>query len=242
MRAGAFENHSEWIVFVDESGDHSLTSIDETYPIFALTFCVIRKAEYIERLTPRVRALKFDLFGHDLVIFHEAEIVRKKGAFAQLGKEAREHLLEQLSQIMAETDFSIFAIIIDKKLHKQRYAEPEHPYHLAMQFGLERIYKFLSACGQEKRDTHFIFEARGSKEDKELELAFRRVCDGANWGQRVYPFKIVIADKKTNSEGLQVADLTARPIGLSVLRPDQANRAYDILKPKLGKYGRKVFP
>lgn len=42
-----------------------------------------------------------------------------------------------------------------------------------------------------------------------------------------------MADKKTNSCGLQFADLTARPIGLSVLRPNQPNRAFDILQNKL---------
>ena len=31
---------SDFMVYVDESGDHSLTSIDKSYPIFALAFCV----------------------------------------------------------------------------------------------------------------------------------------------------------------------------------------------------------
>ena len=61
---------------------------------------------------------------------------------------------------------------------------------------------------------------------------------------------IVIADKRTNSEGLQLADLVARPAGLHVLRPDQPNRAWDVLATKLfrGNHGvvqgngPKVFP
>lgn len=64
------------------------------------------------------------------------------------------------------------------------------------------------------------------------------------------PFKLVIADKKTNSEGLQLADLVARPIGLSVLRPEQSNRAAQILESKFycnsrGQkegFGLKIFP
>lgn len=61
----------------------------------------------------------------------------------------------------------------------------------------------------------------------------------------------MIADKKTNSEGLQLADLTARPIGLSVVKPLQANQAFETLKTKFwnGKLGLtingnglKVFP
>jgi hypothetical protein len=64
----------------------------------------------------------------------------------------------------------------------------------------------------------FPRRSRGAKEDKELELEFRRICDGANFFRKPLPFDIIIVDKKTNSEGLQLADLTARPIGLSVLR------------------------
>ena len=55
----------------------------------------------------------------------------------------------------------------------------------------------------------------------------------------------------TNSNGLQLAGLTARPIGLFVMRPDQQNRTYEILKKKfwMGRSGYtydgnglKVFP
>ena len=57
-------------------------------------------------------------------------------------------------------------------------------------------------------------------------------------------------DKKSNSAGLQIADLTARPIGLKTLRPNQPNRAYDIIETKLRKsptgnirgWGIKEFP
>ncbi|EME9750206.1 DUF3800 domain-containing protein [Pseudomonas aeruginosa] len=234
--------NSDWLVFVDESGDHSLDSIDQAYPVFALTFCLIHKDEYLDRLVPRIKRLKCNLFGHDKVVFHEAEIVRRKGVFRFMGQVEREQLLEQLTLIIQEMNFHIYAMVIDKVRHKARYVQPEHPYHLAMKFGLERIYRHLNDLGQAETTTYFIFEARGYKEDAELELAFRRVCDGENWVGQTFPFQIVIADKKTNCEGLQLADLTARPIGLSHLRPDQPNRAYDVLRQKIGRYGRKVFP
>ena len=46
------------------------------------------------------------------------------------------------------------------------------------------------------------------------------------------PFHIVFADKKTNLAGLQLADLVARPVGLSYIRPGQSNQAFDVLKKK----------
>lgn len=241
---------SDYIVFVDESGDHSLESINPEWPLFVLSFCIFPVKAYVEVVTPAIRALKFDFFGHDLAILHEHDIRKKKGAFSQLNKEAREAFLNRLTDIIAATDMTLIAVVIDKLKHKSKYAAPEHPYHLAMQFGLERVADFLAIHGQLDRETTVICEARGPKEDAALELEFRRVCDGANRSKKSYPFKILIADKKTNSEGLQLADLTARPAGLAVLRPDQPNRAWDVLKEKLfaGRHqcitgnGLKIFP
>lgn len=50
----------------------------------------------------------------------------------------------------------------------------------------------------------------------------------------------VFADKKSNSCGLQLADLTARPIGIHYLRPEQDNAAYEIIKLKIKSL--KTFP
>lgn len=242
--------HSDYLVFVDESGDHSLETIDPDFPLFALSFCVIRKDIYSDFLTPRVRKLKFATFGHDMVVLHEHDIRKKKGAFAKLGKEARETFLNELTELIQQTDFTLVAVVIDKRKLKSRYSTPEHPYHLAMGFGLERIHGFLKARGQDDRLTYLVCEARGPKEDKDLELEFRRQCSGGNYKGEKLPFDIIIADKKTNSEGLQMADLTARPIALSYLRPEQPNRTKEVLEGKFYRspsgskmgYGLKCFP
>ncbi len=241
---------SDYLVFVDESGDHSLVSIDPQYPVFVLCFCIVHKQVYCQEITPRLRELKIEAFGHDLVVLHEHEIRKRRGPFRSLGPEAREALLDRLTQVIADADITLIAVVIDKPKHAAKYANPYHPYYLSLQFGLERIYSFMRQHGQDERVTHVICEARGAKEDAELELQFRRVRDGAYLSRCALPFELVIAHKRTNSEGLQLADLTARPIGLSVLRPKQKNRAYEIIKSKLysGLHsciignGLKVFP
>lgn len=241
---------SDYIVYVDESGDHSLVSIDPEYPIFVLSFCIFRKDEYAQAMTPAVRRLKFETFGHDMAILHEIDIRKKKGVFSKLGKDAREHFLNTLTDIIDATDFRLVAVVIDKHKLNARYATPEHPYHLAMEFRLERIYRYLKSMGQDGRLTHLVCEARGAREDAELELEFRRIRDGRNIFNKPLPFELVIADKKTNSEGMQLADLTARPIGLSVLRPEQGNRTHAVLEKKFCRDGNgvkagvglKVFP
>jgi len=237
MSDTAVSQYSDYIVYVDESGDHSLESINPEYPLFVLSFCVFRKDEYTDVIAPKLRKLKFETFGHDMVILHEHAIRKKTGAFSKLGKEVRESFMDALTCIIEQADFTLIAIVIEKKRLAARYSVPENPYHLAMEYGLERIYRMLKGKGQHERLTYLVCEARGAKEDAELELEFRRICDGGNFFSKQLPFDIIIADKKTNSEGLQFADLTARPVGLSVLRPEQENRAMDILRKKFYRNG-----
>ncbi len=111
-----------------------------------------------------------------------------------------------------------------------RVAQAANPYDLALQSCLETLYDFLIEKGQEDKRTHVVVECRGKKEDNALELEFRRTCVGANRFGKNFPFSIVPADKKTNSTGLQFADLVARPIGRHLLDRDQENRAFEILR------------
>jgi hypothetical protein len=239
--------YSDYIVYVDESGDHSLESINPRYPLFVLAFCAFQKDHYIQKVLPDLSRLKVITFGHDQIVLHEQEIRKKTGVFNKLNLQRREALMQSLSDLMAEIDLSLIPIVIDKCSLKKLGPDPTHVYHLAMQLGLEKLYRLLRGCDQHDRLTHVIFEGRGRCEDLALELEFRRICAGSNSFQHHLPFEIIVADKKTNSVGLQIADIAARPIGLSVLRPDQPNRAFAILEGKLyqeyeGKPDPFVFP
>ncbi len=229
--------HSDYIVYVDESGDHSLTSIDEGYPVFVLSFCVFQKIHYSYVITPALRILKFTTFGHDMVILHEQDIRKKTGAFHQMNKERREVFFDDLNALITQADFTLLATVIDKHKLKKEQTKDTHVYHLAMELGLEKLHQFLQSRDQHNRLTHVICEARGRIEDQALELEFSHVCSGHNSLRKTLPFELIIADKKTNSEGLQFADLAARPVGLSVVRPNQSNRAFQILERKFHKNG-----
>jgi len=61
---------SDYVVYVDESGDHSLASIDRDYPVFVLALCVFHKRHYAEKIVPAVHKLKFNYLGHDCVVLH----------------------------------------------------------------------------------------------------------------------------------------------------------------------------
>ena len=59
-----------------------------------------------------------------------------------------------------------------------------------------------------------------------------------------------MSNKMSNSAGLQLADLVARPIGIKTLRPEKENRAFEVAKSKFHKsecgnfdgVGFKIFP
>ncbi|HBJ87618.1 MAG TPA: DUF3800 domain-containing protein [Verrucomicrobiales bacterium] len=241
---------SDHIVFVDETGDHGMTNINQDFPIFGLAFCVFKKSDYIDKVTPALRRLKFATFGHDMVVLHEHDIRKKEHAFSQMSKEPREAFLTALTQVIEAAPFTLITVIIDKRLIHPATAAEANPYHLALMFGLERVFNLLSSCGQQEYLTHIVVESRGKREDTELELEFRRICEGANEHGRGLPFRLIMADKRTNSEGLQLADMVARPVALSVLRPGQPNRAVEILQAKfwrdatgqIDNHGLKLFP
>lgn len=55
----------DYLVFVDESGDHELTKIDPQYPVFVLLFCIIKKDDYVTRVCPDLQRFKLEHWGHD---------------------------------------------------------------------------------------------------------------------------------------------------------------------------------
>ncbi len=48
--------------------------IDPQFPVFALTFCVMKKTDYISEIVPAVQRFKFDFYGHDAIVLHERDI------------------------------------------------------------------------------------------------------------------------------------------------------------------------
>ncbi|WP_084306710.1 DUF3800 domain-containing protein [Ectothiorhodospira haloalkaliphila] len=229
----AMDNFSDYIVYVDESGDHGLQSLDPHYPVFVLAFCIFHKCYYSETVVSELQKFKFRHFGHDLVILHEHEIRKENGDFTFFrNREHKQAFLDELTGIINTSQFILVSCVIEKARLTPQQAESENPYHLALGFCLESLYEFLAEERQEDRVTHVVVERRGRREDDELELEFRRLCDGHNRLNKAFNFDIRFADKKANSAGLQLADLVARPIGLHILRPEQNNRAFETLKQK----------
>lgn len=247
----------DYIVYADESGDHGLKRSDPEFPVFCLAFVVVKKTDYIEQLVPSFQKIKFDFWGHDRVVFHEHDIRKQKLAFNIFKNDLalRNEFLQRINVSMEKAPFSVISAVIKKDILRKRYTVPFSPYDLALRFCLEKLLKLMRSEDQLGKRITIIFERRGSVEDQELANEFNSIIAGHKLGFANNPspsrsggfgemdFQMLFAGKEHNCTGMQLADLIARPIALNVLRPDQNNRAYSIIRHKYpAGIQNKIFP
>lgn len=241
---------SDYIIYADESGSPVLSADQDDFPIFVLVFVLVRKDHYINAVVPALQQLKFDFVGHDQLILHERDIRRQAKDFAFLQRDAdeRQVFLQRTNDVIRNAEIELCCAVIDKAKLRARYSDPWDPYALAITFCMEEAAARLIGHGQQAREVSVILEARGSNEDRQLEVEMARVARGdpriGRPSQQVQQidWQPRFCDKRCNSSGLQLADLAARPLGLSYLRPGQTNRAADILRAKLPNGRPKFFP
>lgn len=213
-----------------------MANLDPNYPVFVLNCCVFRKTDYAASALPAMAAFKFAHFGHDAVVLHENDIRRQALPFAFLRAEQRRNtFMDGLNRLISEVDFTIIAAVVDKSrlANQSGGGVAQNPYELALGFCIEQAYRFLDSKGQQEQVTHIVIEKRNGQLDRELERGFKVIGDGANVLGKPFNFEIVFANKKSNSAGLQIADLTARPVGLRYINPNQENRAWNKTNDKL---------
>lgn len=245
-----------YTVFVDESGTDNLKNFKDEDRYFVLAFCIFDKNYYSTKAVPTFQKLKFETFGHDQTIIHGYDMMNCIGDFECLqDKKIRTIFLDRLTEIIESTNFILISTVIDKKRLKEQYIEPQNPYELALKYSLERLYNFMRERKQLNKLTHILIESRGKQSNLKLEEAFNKIRSGKNWKQENFPFEIEFIDKKSNSTGLQFADLVADPIRSQHLRPHKPHPNFKTLEPKFyckGErnctgtnfhgYGLKVFP
>jgi hypothetical protein len=141
--------------------------------------------------------------------------------------------LRDLGVLIEEVPFTIVASCIRKRAFAEQRGASSNPYHVALEAGLAQVHRFLCERGQQRAVTHVVCERRDRRVDRELLQEFGRICQAgsvAGPGASLHP---IMASKQSNTCGLQLADLVARPIGRHVLRPEQPNRAHALLASKL---------
>jgi hypothetical protein len=121
------------VVYLDETGDHSLELIDEGFPVFGIVMLICDSEVYSRQIIPEVCQFKFDYFGHEGVVLHSREIRKAQGEFGFLTDSAkRQPFYERINNIMSGSDYEVIASFLRKQRHKERCGIwAGHPYELA---------------------------------------------------------------------------------------------------------------
>ena len=249
------ENNKKYHLFLDETGDHGLTFIDENFPIFLLAGCLFEDSEYL-KLSEEVNKLKREFFSTIEVILHSRDIRKCEGSFQILfNLDIKKRFYEQLNKVILNAKFTIIAVAIDKKKHIEKYGKvADNPYSICLSYILERLI-FCTDNKSVSSTVSIVIEKRGKREDQQLLAHYNGIIDRGTFHVVPNRFKNRIVDfsmfaKKDNNNGLQVADLCAYPLARHVLNSEEPYIPFAIIKSKLycnglGKvdgYGLKVFP
>lgn len=209
------------LMFLDESGDHSLDKIDPQYPLFVLAGVILDEEYAKTTLEEKLRVFKLDLFGTNDIVLHTADITRNRGGFERMKEpEFRHRFYERLNGLIGSLEFKVVACAIQKDEHLKRYGlSAIDPYLLSLHVLVER---FIFEVNTERTEGTIIAESRGGTLDNELELAFLNLkIQGTRYVQaseiRRKIQGLVFKDKQRNVAGLQLADLVATPIGRFVV-------------------------
>lgn len=231
------------LLFLDESGDHSLTKIDSQYPMFVLCGCIFDPAYHDDTATRLLNDFKVKLFGRMDIILHTADFTRNQKGFEQMREhEFRKHFFQALEEVVSALDYTIVACAIRKDAHTEKYGlEAIDPYLLSLSIVVERL---VFECDRRRQEGILIAESRNPTLDNALELAFLNLkIQGTHYvsatriKQRLK--SLVFRNKQENVTGLQIADVVATPIGRRVLgKPTYASYSggADFYKAFEGKF------
>jgi hypothetical protein len=233
-------------LYIDESGDHVYRMTDEiSHRFLCLLGCWFRNPFYLD-FHKKIETLKLKYFNHhpdEPVILHREDIINRRKAFKVLQDEdVRRQFDDDLSTLLLEAQFTVVAVVIDKKALQAQFGEQAaHPYHLAMGFMLQRYAGYLNHIN---RIGDVMAESRGGYEDRLLAESYTRIYERGTWmTDRAYfqnslsSSQIKLKQKSANISGLQLADLLGHPVKQYVLAQ------YGFIEEKqLGAFARHLMP
>lgn len=243
----------KYYLFIDESGDHGLQTIDENFPVFVLCgiiFSATTHAKFVEKMY----SLKNAFWKSKEVIFHSRDIRRCEKEFqVLLNLDIKAEFYQQLNSIIEESDYTIISAVIRKEEYIKKYGKLGNVYSVSLSFLIERAIFFLDSQPQNDAiELDIIVEKRGSREDAQLSQDYNNIYTKGTYyvkPERIHKYhtKFKFKSKKDNINGLQLADLVAYPIANHIKDPKRVNLPYDIFKAKFymdkGKlFGLKEFP
>jgi hypothetical protein len=211
-------------VFIDEVGNHDIGSSDDPNHRYLGLTGVMMTLEHEEGIfTNALNSFRQGILGTREAVLHRREIIEAKPPFDRLADPAvRKQFDEGILRLVAEAQYRVVTVVIDKKEHRERYVVWRfHPYHYCLTVLLERYVQFLSRIHQVG---DVLVESRGKKENMQLERAYRHIyehgtdhVDAKFFRERLSSAQLKIKPKSANVAGLQLADVIANPSSRSLI-------------------------
>jgi len=246
------QNYETYYLFLDESGDHGLSSLDPNFPVFVLCGILISDTKYIQ-LRDAINSLKNKIWGNKEVIFHSSDIRKCEKEFKVLfNLDIKKIFYDELDKIIVDSDYTVISVAINKAEYIKTYGKLNNDvYELSFSLLIERMVFYLDDIPVNKR-VQLVIEKRGRTEDRKLTKHYDKLMSNGTGfvsSDRLkhLGLRINFRSKAQNINGLQMADLVAYPIARYVIDKSRANPAYDLIDKKIYrkkgiKYGLKIFP
>ena len=208
------------VLYIDETGDHSLSKIDKSYPIFVLSGVIIEDSYHDGELTDRLDELKERHFGTKDIILHSKEMTHPQSARSKeyvkfLNTDFRRNFYKGFEHFLKDSNIIVVACVIMKSKHFANYGlEAKDPYLLSFDNLVNRLVFDLS----DDQRGRIVAESRNGVLDNQLEIAYLTSrIQGTN---KVQPAELKLKlegsiqfrQKADNIAGLQIADMVASPI------------------------------
>ena len=243
-----------YTLFLDESGTNYIQNINKEYPYCTLCGIFCNDYDY-SQIDEKMKLLKRYFWKTDNIILRSYEIRRHLGAFKIFNNDKiKNEFYSKMNDIVFQENYKIICVVIDKEKYNLTKFRNIDPYHISLKFLLERNVFILDDEIEIDRNLNFIIEKRNNKENESVRahlLTLLNEGTGFVTSSRIksYNFFYEFRHKKDNINGLQLADLIAYPITISILEPKRFNPVYDLIKNKFYAkngnpigWGLKVFP
>ena len=214
------------VLFLDESGDHNLSAIDPSYPIFVLGGIIVDKEHAEGPLTEAFNGFKREMFGRTDIVLHTADIARNRNGFEELqNSEFRTRFYGELNSLMERLRYEVVACAVRKEDYFARYgANAIDPYRLGLRVMVELL---CNAVGPVTGGGAIVAERRGESLDEDVEQTWEILrTRGSLYAEpdvirdRIHTLEL--CHKKGNIPSLQLADLVVTPIGRHI-SPDPSS-------------------
>ena len=194
----------KYCLYMDESGNHGLTQVDESFPVFLLCSVLIAESDY-NIIRNSINELKHQFWNNKNVIFHSRDIRKCDKEFAVLfDLEKKAKFYEGINRIVGGNNYTIIASAIRKDEYIKRFGRLANDvYEIALSFIIERAVFLLDDIKDPNKELEIIIEKRGNKEDKQLHEHFQRLMargTGFVSAERLqaYNLSIIFKSKRDN--------------------------------------------